>query len=155
MDDREARLFRIEQLKQRITRDKSHGSLFDECIDALGSETRIYSLEASQNIVTTMVNTFNFTRWGRLDWNGFAYNGNLIRINELMKLEFINTNEDYQIIWDEYSLPVVESSLVKIIENFDDVIAVGFDTWIINFELGIIIENHHEGEITIGVKKLF
>ncbi len=57
------------------------------------------------------------------------------------------------IIWDEMNLPVVESTLQKIIENIDDVEVVGFNTWIVNMEMNKIIEIHHEGEIMIGIHK--
>ncbi|WP_282943015.1 hypothetical protein [Paenibacillus sp. RC67] len=51
------------------------------------------------------------------------------------------------------NLPVVESTLQKIIENIDDVEVVGFNTWIVNMEMNKIIEIHHEGEIMIGIHK--
>ncbi|MFC5472312.1 hypothetical protein ACFPPD_26870 [Cohnella suwonensis] len=100
-----------------------------------------------------MVNTFNFTNWSRLNWDEIIDKRIIIDIKDVTNLNYINTAEHFLVIWNEYNFPVIESSLSKIIESFDDVIAVGFDTWIVNFEIGIIIENYHEGEITIGKKK--
>lgn len=49
-------------------------------------------------------------------------------------------------------MPVIETTIGDIIKNFEDIVAVAFDTWIVNFDDGIILEAFHEGEITIGKK---
>lgn len=66
MEDRNARGFRIEQLKKNIKRNTSYGELFNECIAVLNINSRVYSLEKSQELADKMVNEFNFTKWGRV-----------------------------------------------------------------------------------------
>ncbi|WP_420196687.1 hypothetical protein [Caldibacillus thermoamylovorans] len=34
------------------------------------------------------------------------------------------------VIWDEGTLPIIQSTLYKVFEVIDDVTAVSFDTWI-------------------------
>lgn len=60
------------------------------------------------------------------------------------KEKIINQNRCY-IMWDEFSLPVIKTSPIKILENFDDVTAVAFDTWIIDENYNWVIEINHEG----------
>lgn len=45
MSDKQARLLRMEQLKKRVKIENPLGSLYSECIEALGPNTRIYSLK--------------------------------------------------------------------------------------------------------------
>lgn len=68
MSDKQARLFRMEQLKKRVKIENPLGSLYSECIEALGPNTRIYSLEKSSEIVAMMESIVNFTQWARIDW---------------------------------------------------------------------------------------
>lgn len=55
------RKFRIEQLKQKIKIEEHTNALFDECIDGLGANTRIYSLDESVRVVAMLVMSFSFT----------------------------------------------------------------------------------------------
>ncbi len=152
MEDRDARRFRIEQLKKNIKRNTSYGELFNECIAVLNINSRVYSLEKSQGLADKMVNEFNFTKWGRVDWNSVPNKFSIKDILELKMYE-LDFNKNYFIIWDEYNLPVIETTIGDVIENFKDITDVGFDTWIVNFDEGLIIENYHDGEITVGKKK--
>ncbi|MBE1442707.1 hypothetical protein [Paenibacillus sp. OAS669] len=149
--DKAERKFRIEQLKRKIKNEVHSNGLFHECIDALGDNTRIYSLNESVRVVAMLTMSFPFTKWGRIDWESVERKITIHDIDEIRRLtEFENENE-LLIIWDEMNLPVVESTLQKIIENMDDVEVVGFNTWIVNMEMNKIIEIHHEGQITIGI----
>jgi hypothetical protein len=151
MKDKNVRRIRIEQLKKNIKKDIKYGELFSECIDVLDVDSRIYSHEKSQEIVKRMIDEYNFSKWGRVDWKLIPHKFSINNITELNTYT-IASNNNYFVIWNEYNLPVVETTIGDIIKNFDDIVAVGFDTWIVNFDEGIIIENYHEGEITIGKK---
>ncbi|MCG7406528.1 hypothetical protein MH117_03795 [Paenibacillus sp. ACRRX] len=151
MEDKNARKIRIEQLKKKIKKDVSYGNLFNECIEVLDVNSRICSHEKSQELVKQMVDEFIFTKWGRVDWNLTPHKFTIKEPSEL-NIYSIDITEKYFIIWNENNLPVIETTIEDIIKNFEDIVAVGFDTWIINFDEGIIIENYHEGEITIGKK---
>lgn len=151
MEDRNDRKFRIEQLKKNIKKEKFYGELFEECIDSLGDNSRIYSREKSQELAKKMVDEFNFTKWGRVDWSLLQDKFIIDESSELVKYTTA-LDDNYFIIWNAYNIPVVEATIGDIIKNFEDIIAVGFDTWIVNFDKRIIIENYHVGEITIGKK---
>ncbi|MDF2960668.1 MAG: hypothetical protein K0S39_2403 [Paenibacillus sp.] len=151
MEDRNTRRFRIEQLKKNIKRNTSYGELFNECIAVLDIKTRVYSLEKSQELAEKMINEFTFTKWGRVDWNSVPHKFCIKNALEL-KMYKLDFNQNYFIIWNENNLPVIETTIGDVIKNFKDIAAVGFDTWVVNFDEGIIIENYHEGEITVGKK---
>ena len=148
--DKSACQFKIEQLKQKVKKDNKPSSLFSECIEALGEDIRIYSLDESVRIVAHLVVAFPFTNWGRVDWNEIKNKKSIKNLRELSEGSTIDLNMGYYVIWDEMNLPVIEAKLKDIIERQDEVTAVGFDTWLINFEMKTIIEVHHEGEIFIG-----
>ncbi|CAH1054633.1 hypothetical protein [Paenibacillus pseudetheri] len=150
MNDKQARLFRIEQLKKRIKIEIPSGSLYSECIEALGPNTRVYSSEKSSEIVSLMEKMVNFTLWARIDWESIDQKRSLKKPEELKDIEPILLRDNYFVVWNEFSLPIVETNLDNIIKNFNDVIAVGFDTWIVNLDKGIFIESHHEGDLTMG-----
>ncbi|MFF2480069.1 hypothetical protein [Paenibacillus sp. NPDC058071] len=148
MEDRNARRFRMEQLKRNIIRDISYGELFNECIAVLDPSARVYSQERSQEIADKLTSEFPFTNWGRVDWDSLP---NIIKLKDAFDLKRYTTdsNQNFYIIWDEYNLPVVETTLGDVINHFKEITAVGFDTWFVNFDESILIENHHEGEITV------
>ncbi|MEL4027149.1 hypothetical protein NST89_00625 [Caldifermentibacillus hisashii] len=56
------------------------------------------------------------------------------------------------VIWDEGTLPIIQSTLYKVFEVIDDVTAVSFDTWIFSPTLGYVIEIFHDGEVRVGLK---
>ncbi len=66
----------------------------------------------------------------------------------------MNQGEDLDgsiyVIWDEANLPVIQSTVNKVIEALDDVIAVSFDTWILDQEAFFVIELYYEESIHIG-----
>ncbi|MNO32105.1 hypothetical protein D3C76_220890 [compost metagenome] len=150
MNDKQTRLFRMEQLKKRIKIENPSGSLYSECIEALGSNTRIYSSEKSSEIITLMEKMVNFTQWARIDWESIDQKRSLNKPEELKDIEPILLRDNYFVVWNEFNLPIVETNLDNIIKNFNDVIAVAFDTWIVNLDKGIIIESHHEGDLKVG-----
>jgi hypothetical protein len=154
MDNKEARKIRIEQLKKRIKPKVQFGSLFEECLTELGEGTRIYSKEESQRLINQVENNFKFTSWGRIDWSKISIKKKADRINEV--IDFLGANQrrlqnSFLVCWDNAAYPIIETNLFKIMDSWDDVVAVGFDTWIVDLEQGIIIENYHEGEITVGI----
>lgn len=156
MDNKEARKIRIEQLKKRIKPQEQLGSLFEECITALGEGTRIYSEEKSQSLIKEVDDKFKFTTWGRIDWSAISTKKKVEKINEV--IEFLELNQisvynSFLICWDNATYPIIEAKLSNIIESWDDVEAGSLDTWIVDLEQGILIENHHEGELIVGILK--
>lgn len=148
--DKQERKLKIEQLKRKVKKEASPPILFEECMDALGDNTRIYSLDESVRVIARLVFSFPFTDWGSVDWNSVERKIAIHGIDEIRKLDEFDNDNELLIIWDEMNLPVVESTLEKILNHFDDVEAVGFNTWIINIEMNKLIEICHDGRITFG-----
>ncbi|HHV30035.1 MAG TPA: hypothetical protein GXX73_10675 [Clostridium sp.] len=71
--------------------------------------------------------------WNRVGWgkvnNKYRIN-DIYRILEILKSNLLDINDNVLILWNEATLPVVETKLNKVLENIHDVTAVGFDTWI-------------------------
>ena len=51
----------------------------------------------------------------------------------------LNDDDQYYIVWDELTLPVVVSSGKRIKENLDDVLAVAFETYFIDCSTQTVI----------------
>ncbi len=55
----------------------------------------------------------------------------------------LEDNEQYYIVWDEATLPVVMSTGKNIVECGDDVMAVAFDTYLVSVSTGKTIGIRH------------
>lgn len=76
-------------------------------------------------------------------------------VDEIISFLDQNMNEysnAVYIIWDEGTLPIIQSTLDKVFEVIDDVTAVSFDTWIFSSSTGYVIEIFHDGEVRVGLK---
>lgn len=62
-------------------------------------------------------------------------------------------HESIYIIWDNANLPSIKSTIQTVWENFDDVAAVSFDTWLYCPTEGWVIEFYHDGDITLGFEE--
>lgn len=130
-------------------------SLLDECIEALGENVEILLDKKKEKILSDFESSFPFTEWGRIEWEKVGYHAEVNTVDEIGS--FLNQNIDkyndvIYIIWDEGTLPIIQSDLDKILEVIDDVTAVSFDTWIFSPYSGFIIEIFHDGEVRIGLK---
>lgn len=130
-------------------------NLLDECIEALGDNVQILSDSKREQILSDFESSFPFTKWGRIDWEKVAYQVEVNTIDEIVF--FLNQNIDeynnvIYVIWDEGTLPIIQSDLDKVFEVIDDVTAVSFDTWIFSPYSGYVIEIFHDGEVRIGLK---
>ncbi|WP_217591943.1 hypothetical protein [Cohnella sp. GbtcB17] len=148
--DKQERKLKTEQLKRKVKKEAALHVLFEECMDALGDNTRIYSLDESVRVIARLVSSFPFTNWGSVDWTSVERKISLHDVEEIRKLDEFENDNELLIIWDEMNLPVVESTLERILNHFDDVEAVGFNTWIVNMEMNKLIEKSHDGRITFG-----
>lgn len=54
----------------------------------------------------------------------------LSSIDEVKKLDNFDLDKKCYIIWNDESYPVIESIVGCVVNVFDDVAAVSFDTWI-------------------------
>jgi len=126
-------------------------TLYEECLEDLGENT-ISVREDFQKYIESLVETFPFDSWGRIDWSKVVEKASLNNTKDILRiLNEKNIGEcKILIIWDETTLPVVETSLNSALNVLDDVLAVSFDTWLFDVNKLFIIEFHHEGEALIG-----
>lgn len=106
-------------------------------------------------VLENFFGAYPFTRWGRIDWE---------KINNKVLVEYIDeigprlaankkdNNDPCYIIWGMDNLPIIKACLNDILNNIDDVTAVGPDTWLYCPKGGWIIEFYHEGEVTLGLE---
>jgi hypothetical protein len=133
-------------------------TLFDECIQSLGKETRILSSKQTEELFNQLVFCFPVTSWGRIDWSKI---GDYHRITDVSEaLIILNSHyggefsEEVFLLWNYTDAPGVLTDLKKVLENIDDVTAVGSDTWVYCQYSGYVIEFFHEGEVVLGFKNL-
>ncbi|WP_237071922.1 hypothetical protein [Priestia flexa] len=76
-------------------------------------------------------------------------------VDEIISFLDQNANEYSNVvyvIWDEGTLPIIQTTLDKVLKDIDDVTAVSFDTWIFSPSTGYVIEIFHDGEVRVGFK---
>ena len=130
-------------------------SLFDECIEVLGENVHVFSDSQREQVLSDFESTFPFTGWGRIEWEKVSNNAKVHTVDEI--ISFLHQNmKEYSnvvyVIWDEGTLPIIQSTLDKVFEVIDAVTAVSFDTWIFSPYSGYVIEIFHDGEVRVGLK---
>lgn len=129
-------------------------SLFDECIEALGEDVHVFSDNNREQILSDFESSFPF-KWGLIEWEKVSNHAEVNTVDEI--ISFLDQNVDeysnfIYVIWDEGTLPIVQSTLDKVLKVIDDVTAVSFDTWIFSPSTGYVIEIFHDGEVRVGFK---
>ncbi|MBA4603416.1 CDI toxin immunity protein [Thermoactinomyces mirandus] len=129
-------------------------TLFDECIESLGENSKILTDDEKRNILHIFESLFSFTDWGRIDWDQIHKKKKVNTVNEIF--DFLEkyckkNNTAIYIIWDEETLPIVQTDIKNVFPVIEDVTAVSFDTWIFSPELGFVVEIYHEGEVFVGI----
>lgn len=128
-------------------------TLFEECLQVLGNEVEVLSVEETNGNFKMLTDLFAMKPWGRVDWEKIK---NKIDITEISSIEehLNNCNKLDRIVillWDEASLPAVRTNLEAVLNNTDDVTAVGFNTWVFCPESKYLIEFYHESEVILGL----
>ncbi|MED4590105.1 MULTISPECIES: CDI toxin immunity protein [Priestia] len=129
-------------------------SLFDECIEALGEDVHVFSDNNREQILSNFESSFPF-KWGRIEWEKVSNNAEVNTVDEIISFLDQNANEYSNVvyvIWDEGTLPIIQTTLDKVLKDIDDVTAVSFDTWIFSLSTGYVIEIFHDGEVRVGFK---
>lgn len=131
-------------------------TLFQECVIALQDNVKILSesethrmwLEFKKNIPL-------IPHSARVDWTKIEKKfctEDLYQVmpnmTNLLKRKF---NTSVYVFWNDASVPVILTDLNLILENFDDVISVGFETWLYSPSEGYIIEHNHSGYLNGGL----
>lgn len=129
--------------------------LFEECIEVLGKDSHVFSDKDSRKIRNEFESFFPLTKWGRIDWGQVPEQADVNIVDDIISFLNQNMNEYSKVvyvIWDEGTLPIIQSTLDKVFEVIDDVTAVSFDTWIMSASAEYVIEIFHDGKVKIGIK---
>ena len=130
--------------------------LFKECVESLGSNVSILSSEESDKVLDLFEKKAPFYEVGsRIDWRKVdkrdLVGSHFEIISSLNKLLVKNFDQTIYLFWNDASLPVLKTDLQSIIKSYDDVVSVGFETWMYNPQEGYVIENYYLGEIHAGL----
>ncbi|KUR59253.1 hypothetical protein HF695_09780 [Bacillus safensis] len=129
--------------------------LLDECIEALGEGARVLYDNDRVQILSNLDKSFPFSDYSQIEWEKVSAYAEVDTIDEIRSFldQKLNEYSDIiYIIWDEGTLPIIQSTLDKVFEAIDDVTAVSFDTWIFSPSSGYVIEIFHDGEVKVGLK---
>lgn len=116
-------------------------TLLEECKECLGEKCLVIEGDKKKLIIERFYSKVKFTKWGRIDWEKVG------RYSVCNLEDLHDCKDNYYIIWDEVTLPILYVNICDIIENLDDVTAVSFDTWLVSENLDVIIEIFHTGDI--------
>lgn len=105
--------------------------LFDEALDAL-KEVRVLADEESRKVMNQFLSSFPIRTSGSggIDWNKVDRKVLLTCIEEIKDQITLTLTDSCFVIWNDAAHPVVETTVESIVNAFDDVTAVSFDTWI-------------------------
>ena len=142
-------------LKNQENQPKEYSVCFLECVEELGKETIILSSEESESIYDELQDRFRFTQWGRIDWDNIEDKKTISDISEIVSIiqNKANLNSRVFVLWGYGEEPVIQTDLMNVVRNIDDVTVVGGDQWIYSSEHNYVVELFHNGEITLGFSK--
>lgn len=117
--------------------------LFDEALDAL-KEVRILADEESRKVMDQFVSSFPIRTSGSggIDWNKVDKKVLLNCIEETKNQINLTLTDSCFIIWNDAAYPIIETTVESIVNAFDDVTAVSFDTWIFIPKNNNVIESN-------------
>ncbi|AIQ14294.1 CDI toxin immunity protein [Paenibacillus durus] len=145
---RKAKLQLLLERQKLKAQKKGTSSFFDECMEALGEGTVIFSNEKTEEIYTAFQNEYQITFFGRIDWTKYEFEE--IDLKTLETLYLMKDEEGY-VLWSHGFDPVIQAKMNKIIENINEVTAVSPDVWLYK-ENNYVIEIFHDGIIRKMIK---
>ncbi|MEM4996360.1 hypothetical protein C1N83_20695 [Priestia aryabhattai] len=144
--DRQKRLEFLLAKRKELEKRENKELLFSECVNALGKGVTIYSHEKSEERYCSFQKEVPFTFYGRIEWDKF---NKYCAITYLEDVKSLINDDDLEIYWSTDNFPVLKTKLENVLSVYDDVIAVGSDTFLY-VENKYVIEIYHDGEIRIG-----
>lgn len=105
--------------------------LFDEASAAL-KEVRVLADEESRKVMGQFVSSFPIRTSGSggIDWNKVDKKVLINCIEEIKNQINLTLTDSCFVIWNDAAHPIIETTVESIVNAFDDVTAVSFDTWI-------------------------
>lgn len=133
---------RYEQLRKKnqdfiLKKRREKNILLQECLYSLGADVVVLSSTKQHQLLD------RFNDYLSSDFELFERK----KFFDYKKIPMDFFNHCVYIIWDEQTLPIINCTFSKIIEEFQNITAVSFDTWIVeeNFEKFLLF--NHDGEI--------
>ena len=126
---------KYEKLKNKnrdyiIKREWKRNILLQECLNALGSNKKVFSIEEQQEILKK----FNIKLTKLLKGNRKK------EFQSIQKLASQWTNKLVYIIWDEEKLPIIETNFKSVLDYKDDITLVAFETWIFTVKMDKFVQ---------------
>ena len=120
--------------------------LFDEASAAL-KEVRVLADEESRKVMGQFVSSFPIRTSGSggIDWNKIDKKVLLNCIEEIKNQINLTLTDSCFVIWNDAAYPIIETTVESIVNAFDDVTAVSFDTWIFISKNNNVIESTPSG----------
>ncbi|KGO79344.1 hypothetical protein Q763_13995 [Flavobacterium beibuense F44-8] len=117
-------------------------NLFEECIEVLGESARVLDKTETDIVFKKFENSVPITWYGRIDWENLNDFEEIQNSKEI--LNHIRAEDKCLVLWNDMSLPVIETTVASFLENIDDVLEVSFDTWLVVNSKNVIIEFFHD-----------
>jgi hypothetical protein len=131
-------------------------TLFKECVTSLGDNSLILSKKESAHIFDLFEKEVPIYRGdSRIDWEKIEIKASLHMPNQLIptlnQLYSYSIDDTVYVLWNNASLPVIQSNIKAILAHIDNVTCVGFETWLYNPWQQYIVEFYYLGDITVGI----
>ncbi|MNC49980.1 hypothetical protein D3C81_1088690 [compost metagenome] len=149
--DRKKRLQLLLERQAIINKNAQINPCFEECIDALGENTIIYSQDKSQKIYKDFSSEYKITFYGRIQWSAYDYSEINAKDIKNNKVGIDSANEAY-VLWSHGSDPVIRTTLKAAFNNFDLLSALSPDIWLYEPHK-FVIEIFHDGIMRVLRKK--
>ena len=126
---------KYEKLKNKnrdyiIKKEWKRNILLQECLNALGSNKKVFSIEEQQEILKK----FNIKLTKLLKGNRKK------EFQSIQKLASQWINKSVYIIWDEEKLPIIETNFKSVLDYKDDITLVAFETWIFTVKMDKFVQ---------------
>ena len=128
---------KIQNYNSLIKREWQSNALLQECLETLGNNKKILSIEEQRQIL----DKFNI-ELPRLIKNRKK------TVQSIQELSPQWMNRLVYIIWDEEKLPIIQINFESVLDHIDDIVAVAFDTCIVAENMNQFIQFDDRNRIT-------
>src|SRR5580692_9788721 len=101
-------------------------TLFEECLEALGKDAKICNKSVDEEVRDNFDKNFQLL-WSRINWDLVKEKYVVFSIKEIFSILRKKNKDSFQLMYvigNNARLPIFESKLDKVLEFFDDVVAV-------------------------------
>ena len=128
---------KIQNYNSLIERKWKSNALLQECLEVLGNNKKILSIEQQQQIL----DKFNIELPRLIDNRKKS-------VQSIQELSSRWMNRLVYIIWDEEGLPIIQTDFESVTNYIDDIVAVAFETWIVVNSMDQFIQFDARNRIT-------